>query len=1177
MAKSKYNEETFEAFIEQQLCEHGGYVSGTNAEYDRAKALLPQTVVRFLEASQAQKWQKLQAILKDKLQETFLRELVQVLDKRGTLATLRSPLEFYGQKLDLAYFEPGNTLNPTTWDLYGKNILTVVRQIQFDPKSSKELDLVLFLNGLPIVTAELKNHLTCQNAEHAKKQYRNDRDPKAPLFVWTKRALVHFAVDTDEAWMTTKLERGSTFFLPFNKGDEGGKGNPAVTGKHKTHYLWEEVWERRSMLDIVGRFLHLQSTPEVDPNTGKKTETQTLIFPRYHQMDCVRKLERSAKLNGPGTNYLVQHSAGSGKSNSIAWLAYRLSKLHDEKNDKVYHSVVVITDRRVLDSQLQQTIYDFDHTPGLVQKIDEKSDQLAQALQGGVPIIISTIHKFGFIQDKIESLPDRRYAVIVDEAHSSQSGEMAVKVKEMLSSADDPKAAAAAAREAEIEALTAPDQLALRAALYRGPQPNISFFAFTATPKFKTLELFGHKGPNGRPAPFHLYSMRQAIEEKFILDVLQCYVSYSRFFQLNKETAADPNLDKRKAAAALTKFVNLHPTNVAQKVEIIVEHFRSCVASMLGGKAKAMLVTGSRIQAVKYKLAFDRYVKEKGYTDLSCLVAFSGEVKDEDLPGESFTEVGMNDGIKESELPLRFASDAHQMLIVANKYQTGFDQPLLCAMYVDKRLSGIQAVQTLSRLNRMKRGKEQVFVLDFVNKTDEILASFQDYYEGTTTAEEIDPQRLYALKYDVEQFHIFTPSEVDGFAEVFYKLHTDKSLDDHPQLNSWLDPAVQRFSALANEDEGTEKQEDFRGKLQAFQSIYSFLAQIVPFRDIGLEKLYAYGRMLLRKLPRPEGSERWDPGDDVILASLKIQMKSEGDLGLVKGEGGELTGPSSTGTASAKPPKEKLSTIIEMLNEKFGSDFSEHTENFIIGVQDDLKSQPQIQLAAHANDKANFSHVFLPALENALVAHHSENGDFVNELFSKPELRQAFSALMMDRVYGTLQPEAALVGKTVAPITPFRRVPLPEAKPFANCIPALDLKIAAGSFTGAAQDPGQYDWVAPSGRTQPGPGLFVAQVVGESMNRRIADGSWCVWRINPSGSRQGKIVLAQHRDISDPEHGGQYTVKIYSSDKVFDGENWTHTSVTLTPDSTDASFEPIVLRHLEEGAFTIVAELVEVL
>ena len=1188
MVQGIHTEETFEEFIEAYLVEHGGYEKASPTLYDRKRALIPEHVIDFVRKTQPKIWSALEAIHKEKLPTQLIDTLCQVLDKRGMLKVLREGFKFYGKKVRVAYFEPGHNLNPAVWELCVQNDLRLLRQLRYDPNNENELDLALFLNGLPIATAELKNPLTGQTVAHAKRQYREDRDKKAPIFRWTKRALVHFAVDTEEVWMTTKLAGQSTFFLPFNKGNANGAGNPAVEGKHRTHYLWEEVWARRSILDLLARFIHLQRDEGTDPNTGKKWTKETLIFPRYHQMDCVRRLVAGAREKGVGTNFLVQHSAGSGKSNSIAWLAYRLSSLHDENDKRVYDTVVVLTDRRVLDQQLQATIHQFDHKAGVVELIDRHSDQLANALSTGAPIIISTIHKFGFIQEKMEALPDRRYAIIVDEAHSSQSGEMAVTVKELLS---DSSIAEKLAEEGED--LSTPDQLALRAALFRGPQPNMSFFGFTATPKFKTLELFGHKGADGKPAPFHLYSMRQAIEEGFILDVLRGYVTYRRFFKLAKAIAEDPDLDKRKASAALARFVDLHPTNIAQKTQIIIEHFRSCVMYLLGGKAKAMVVTKSRLQAVRYKQAFDKYIAERGYGDVKCLVAFSGEVRDDKVPDITYTEPQMNKGIKETELPKKFASDAYNVLIVAAKYQTGFDQPLLCAMYVDKKLTGVQAVQTLSRLNRTMRGKETTFVLDFVNEPEEILASFQDYYEATTTAEAVDPQRLYEIQHELEEFNVWTESEVNGFARVFYAMRADQKIAGHAKLNSWLDPAVDRFKELgADGPDRIERQDNFRGKLVAFKNLYGFLGQIVPFHDHELEKLYAFGRMLLKKLPRPEGGEIWEPGDDVVLASIKLKKDADGDLALATGKDGELSGPLETGTKSSDAPKEKLSTIIELLNNRFGLNLPEHINKVLDGVEDTLVGDEKIQLAAKVNDKDHFTPILVPAFSNALLDHHQDNTDFVNLVFQDERVRSLLNSIMLDRVYGRLSPssdDAADTTIEIAEVLPFRRVPLDQVIPFKNAVPAIDLRIAAGAFSAsqavegspqsdAAHAPGRYEWVALSGPTKPAPDLFIAQVVGESMNRRIPNGAWCLWRFTPYGADNGKVVLAQHRGIEDPETGGQYTVKVYDREMGADDEGTLQTGrITLTPDSTDERFKPIVLETMEEGELVIVAEFVEVL
>lgn len=1173
-----HNEEKFEAEIEAHLLANG-YGSLSPSDYDRRDALFPDALIEFVERTQPKAWEKLRGMHKEKLRPLLLREVCKLMNKRGSLEVLRHGFSFYGQKLRLAYFKPGNNKNPALWDLYAQNSLSVVRQLRYDPNNDNELDLVLCLNGVPIITCELKNAMTSQQAAHAKEQYRRDRDPKAPIFVFKQRALVHFAVDADEAWMTTRLSRFKTFFLPFNRGHNNGAGNPPVPGKHRTSYLWERVWERESLLDLVGRFIHLARHESEHPDTGKKTTRETMIFPRYHQLDCVRKLEAMSRAKGAGSNYLVQHSAGSGKSNSIAWLAHRLSSLHGEDDCKVYDSVVVLTDRRVLDQQLQDTIYQFDHKAGVVEKIDKHSGQLAAALESGTKIIISTIHKFGFIQDKVGKLPDRRYAIIVDEAHSSQSGEMAVSVKEMLTDSSLDKRM----QDEGDDDMATPDQRALRKALLRGPQPNLSFFAFTATPKHKTLEMFGNKGPDGKPAPFHLYSMRQAIEEKFILDVLQGYTTYSRFFRLAKAASEDPELDKRKAASALARFVNLHPTNIAQKTEVIIEHFRSTVAHQLDGRAKAMVVTGSRLQAVKYKLSFDGYIQKMGYAGIRCLVAFSGEVKDPDVPGASYTEVQMNDGIGEKELPRRFASDAYQVLLVANKYQTGFDQPLLCAMYVDKRLSGIQAVQTLSRLNRMARGKERTFVLDFVNERQGILDSFQDYYEVTTTADEVDPQRLYHLQHELEQARVFTESEVDGFAEVFFRLPHHANAFAHAKLNAWLDPAVDRFKALGDaapdqsDERRAELQEDFRSKLSAFRNVYSFLAQIVPFHDSALEKLYAFVRMLLRKLPKAEGGAPLVLDDDVVLASLRLKKEAEGALKLAKGERGELNGPNATGTGSGKIPTEKLSTIINALNERFGLELPEHINKKLEGVSDALTGSEEIRLAARANDKANFAHVFGPAIEGKIAEHHDDLTDFVTLFFEDDAIRTFLKKRMLDEVYERVrEPEADVL--------PFRRVSVEDVRPFVNAVPVYDLKIAAGRFSAEqsvaevpqqheVENPGAFVWAAPAGKQKASLGLFVAQVVGESMNRRIPNEAWCLWRLRPTNA-QGKVVLAQHSDVQDTNLGA-FTVKLYESEVVEEHGVLVRKRVTLRPDSLDPAFAPQVF---EAGGdeLRVVAELVEV-
>jgi type I restriction enzyme R subunit len=997
------SEAAFEALIEQRLLDHGGYVSRPPSAYDPALALIADDLLGYVQETQPKTWAKQQAIHGDKLGATLLAAFDKASTQLGVLAVLRHGFKFYGSFVRVATFRPAHGLNPEVAQLYAANRLAVVRQLHFDPKKpGLSLDLTLFLNGIPVVTAELKNAMTNQNAGHARRQYEQDRDPDAPIFRFKRRALVHFAVGSDEVWMTTRLAGTSTYFLPFNRGHGTGAGNRPVEGKHRTSYLWEEVWERHSLLDILARFMHLQ-VEEHTGHDGKLHRRETMIFPRYHQLDCVRRLLGATRVNGAGTNYLVQHSAGSGKSNSIAWLAHRLASLHDDLDRKVYDGVVVITDRRVLDQQLQNTIYQFDHKQGVVQKIDEDSAQLAAALTEGVPIIISTIHKFGFIAGKIDELPNRRYAVIVDEAHSSQSGDMARDMKAILGASS-----IAEKFDAQADDVATPDQAALRAALSRGPQPNLSFFAFTATPKFKTLELFGHKGPDGKPAPFHLYSMRQAIEEGFILDVLRGYTTYTRYAEIVKKVSDDPELDRRKGSRALARFISLHPANIAQKTEVIIEHFRACVLPRLGGRAKAMVVTASRLHAVRYKLAFDAYVAERGYTDVGTLVAFSGDVRDPDDPttkDKPYTEPAMNrhpgtgHALKESELPAAFASDGYNVLIVANKYQTGFDQPLLCAIYVDKRLSGIQAVQTLSRLNRTawSQGKTETFVLDFVNEREEILASFQDYYEGTTITESIDPQRLYELEGQLDTAHVMHQAEVDQFAAVFFKQAAAQRASDNAALNAALDPAVDRFKALEEEDA-----ERFRGQLTAYCNLYAFLAQIVPFSDADLEKLYAYGKMLLRKLPqRGEDAPPIDINDDVALKYLRLTRNPDDEAALTPLGTQAISGPGETGTAALNDRTETLSTLIELVNARFKTHFD--AQDLVDGVVDQLVADEKVQQAAAVNDRANFEFVGGPAFTDALVDRHAKHGEFVDRVFKDAEVLQFLRGRVLDEVYRRLR------------------------------------------------------------------------------------------------------------------------------------------------------------------------------
>ncbi|MDO0826517.1 restriction endonuclease subunit R [Xanthomonas campestris pv. campestris] len=861
------------------------------------------------------------------------------------------------------------------------------------------IDVTLAVNGLPVVTAELKNPLTGQPASEAIHQYQHDRDERDRLFAFKQRALVHFAVDPDEAWMTTRLKGRETVFLPFNRGHVHGAGNPPVPGNWKTHYLWDEVLNADSLLDILQRFMHLEiKERQIATDKGVRTvRKETMIFPRYHQLDAVRRLVGHARAHGSGHNYLVQHSAGSGKSNSIAWLAHRLASLHDAHEEKVFHSVVVVTDRRVLDQQLQNTIYQFEHKTGVVEKIDEDTRQLARALSGGTPIIISTIQKFPFIARALARLEadgedvkldtaGKRFAVIVDEAHSSQSGETAMTLRGMLNRDGIEAAVAAQLSDEEDDELDEATRAAiLREAQKRARQPNLSFFAFTATPKFKTKVLFDTPGPSGE-SPFHEYSMRQAIEEGFIMDVLANYTTYKRFFGLIKQVENDPEVSRKQAAKALTRYMELHPVNIEQVVSVIVEHFRLHVMHELGGRAKAMVVTGSRLAAVKYKLAFDRYIKDNRYDGIRSLVAFSGTVEDPEDPGASYTEVAMNDGLAESELPEAFERDDYRVLLVAEKYQTGFDQPLLQTMYVVKKLAGVQAVQTLSRLNRMAPGKKRTLVLDFVNKEEDIHKAFKPYYESTPIGENAGPEKLSELQHKLLAPAIFTPADVDAFAQAWYRPKREHSGSDHKQMNAVLDAVVQRFKTQLE-----EKQDEFRGLLMAYRNLYAFLSQIVPYQDSDLEKLYTFVRNFMTKLPPADDGKAFVLDDEVSLRYYRMQQLTDGSIDLTQGELYSLKGPTDVGTSRVADEAVSLSSLVEKLNVRFGTDFNEADQLFFDQIKISAEASEQIKEAAKANNLRDFTAYLGRVLDELFIERMEGNEEIFSRIMTDREFRSAAS------------------------------------------------------------------------------------------------------------------------------------------------------------------------------------------
>ncbi len=984
-------EKTFESALVQSLIEKGGYTEGNSLDYSPDLGLFKNEVIQFLQESQPERWNKITAIHGKDVENRVLQRLYKELDLRGSLDILRNGFVDYGVRFQMAFFQPASGLNPDAIHLYNKNKLKVYRQIFYSSSNRNSIDVLISLNGIPLATLELKNQFTGQNVGNALKQYSSTRDNREILFAFKKRALVHFAVDQDEVFMTTKLDGSKTHWLPFNKGSNNGKGNPQNPGGYLTAYLWENILQKDSWTQIIQNFVNLQIEEIVVE--GKIYKKENLIFPRYHQLDAVRNIGESVLNEGIGRNYLIQHSAGSGKSNTIAWLAYRLSSLHNIENVRLFDSVIVITDRKVLDQQLQNTIYQFEHKTGVVQKIDKDSSQLASALGYGTNIIITTLQKFPFVVDKVGELPDRKYAVIIDEAHSSQGGKASNKLKEVL-----------AAKSLELAEIDDSDEYTdddfireqiERSASIRGQHSNISFFAFTATPKYKTLQVFGDKDSDGKPKPFHLYSMRQAIEEGFILDVLQNYTTYELYFKLTKAIEEDPNLNKKKAAKAIGKFVSLHPHNLAQKTEIIIEHFKNIVSKKIGGKAKAMLVCGSRLHAKRYFEEINKYIKSKGYEkSIKILVAFSGKVTDDNYPnGVSEPELT---GYHEKELPTVFVKDDYKLLIVADKYQTGFDQPLLHTMYVDKKLSGVKAVQTLSRLNRMHPGKEDTFILDFVNDRKTIFESFQPYYEVTSVIEETDINHLYDLKVKLDGFQVYWLQEIDAFANVYFNPKTKFNNPKQQKfLYSFTDPAVDRYKAISEED----KQDELKKGLRSWTNLYAFLSQIMPFIDTDLEKFYAYAKLLQTRLPKRDLSESLHLDDEVALEYYRLQKIKEGSIELQKGEEGELSGITEAGLKRAKEEEALLSEIINILNEQFGTEFEEADKLFFDQIEAELMDDETLLTQAKVNKIDTFKFAFEDKFIDILIGRIDQNQEIFEKILEDKAFGDLVKQLMMKRIY----------------------------------------------------------------------------------------------------------------------------------------------------------------------------------
>lgn len=1022
-----HTERVFEDELTGHLAKNGWSVRThlkDATSYSRELAIFPDDLVSFVQETQPEEWAKFRKWHNGDSEKMLVKRVADQLDKWGTLHLLRKGFKDRDAKFFLCQLRPANRKNPKLIEWYTKNRLTCIRQLHYSVHNENSIDLVFFVNGLPVGTAELKTDLT-QNIKDAILQYRKDRPTKDPktkeperLLQFKSRALVHFAVSTDEVFMTTKLDGDKTTFLPFNMGkpdgmgDRGAGNGPAPEGfGYPTWYLWHLVLHRDAWLSLLGNFLHLEKKEvEVD---GKKETRESLIFPRYHQLDCVFRLVLESAGHGPGHNYLVQHSAGSGKSNTIAWTAHWLANLHNDKDEKVFHSVIVVTDRRVLDRQLQDTISQFEHKAGVVQKIDENSKQLATALNEGVPIIVTTLQKFPFVLDNVGSLKDRHFALIIDEAHSSQTGSAAQKLNQALTS--DGKALAhkvefeGGTYELKPDLAIDPDDVTSEDVINtviagRMRPKNVSYFAFTATPKAKTMELFGYKGPDGQIRPAHTYSMRQAIEEGFILDVLKHYTTYQTFYKLG--SAADEKLvPQLKAKKALARFAQLHPYNIAQKVVVIVEHFRGHTMAKIGGRAKAMVVTAGRQAAVRYKLAIDKYIKERGYPDLKTLVAFSGEVSDPESGPDPFSETNMNPAIKGAEPAEAFKDDEYRVLLVANKYQTGFDQPLLHTMYVDKRLSGVMAVQTLSRLNRTFPGKEDTFILDFVNRPDEILKSFLPYYRRAELEAETDPNIVHELQTKLDQAGVYFPSEVEGFAKVFFDPKRNQA-----GLHAFLKPAADRFAALEE-----EPAELFRKDLVTFLHLYDFLSQIIAYNDPDLERLYAFGKNLMPRIAEHDSSSLLDLNSDVRLTHYRLQKQGEMALDLEKGEPVKLKPASEAGTGKALSDEEKqLREIVEKMNDLFAGDLTDaDLVGYVTTIKGKLMESETLADQAANNSEQQFGlGDFKDVLTDLIIEGQENHNKIADQLLKDERIFVAMQGMLASAVYSSFKRARAQAERT---------------------------------------------------------------------------------------------------------------------------------------------------------------------
>lgn len=981
------SEKEYQKFLLDRLEKENGYIVRKASNFDRYFAMDRDMLFKFLNDTQAETMEYLRKIYKADLEETIVNFInTETTKARGSLIeVLKHGIEISNQKLELMYTKPATTFNPELTKKYGQNVFSVMEEVWASDK--ERIDVVIFLNGLAIMSFELKCNAAGQSYQDAIYQFRTDRNPKTRLFLFKAGTLVNFAMDLEEVYMTTKLDGDATFFLPFNMGNgEGvtaGAGNPIFEDKYSVSYMWEDILKKDTVLDLISKFIFVETKEKVDELTGKTKRSENLIFPRYHQLDVIRKTLADVKENGTAQNYLIQHSAGSGKTNSIAWLAHRLTSLHDADNKIIFNNVIIVTDRVVVDRQLQKAIMGMEHKAGLIRVMDDKcnSADLAIALNSNTKIIATTIQKFPYIVDSVAGLKEKRFAVIIDEAHSSTAGKDMAAVTMTLGSGEEV--------DADVEDLISSE------IKRNGKQANVSIFAFTATPKPTTIQLFGRLNKKGQREAFHVYSMKQAIEEGFILDVLQNYTEYSTFYRLNKEIEEDPRCKTNEAKRQIARFIELHDTNIAQRVEVIVEHFRTSVMQELGGQAKAMVITASRQGAVKYRQAFEEYINKKGYEGIHALVAFSGKVK---LPDDEteYTEASMN-GFPEDRLTREFDTDAYQVLLVANKYQTGFDQPKLCAMYVLKKLKGVNAVQTLSRLNRICAPYDKkTFVLDFVNTYEEIKNAFAPYYTTTLLSNSVTPSAVYDLEAKIDAYAILDPADIEAANEILYARKV--SGKDKQRLTFFLQKSKKLLDGFEYEE-----QRNCVAVMRSFVRFYEFLLQASSFEDTDLHKKYNYIAYLLAyiNIKHPGGGFNLD---GKIKATNFVQKKGE-----------EHTKPKLVADPVMKLPiaehfgltedKEKrLSEIIDEINSRTGKNYdNDVVVKAMLQIRDILLKSEKLKTSAKNNTQKDFEFSYFDDIDDALIEGLSQNQDFFSLMLSNDEMKREVLGIFSDEIYKSLR------------------------------------------------------------------------------------------------------------------------------------------------------------------------------